>query len=730
MDISSIRAANAWKLACGCAFAALTCYPSAFASDQAINQPAKTVLRKKQDNTAEQTPTSNWSGETITVTGQRQTYAAPISSAATRTNTPLIQVPQSVQVITRTLIQEQDSHSLSAALVNVSGITPTRTDGILFIPPIIRGFPAEVYLDGLPLFAGNQQAFAPTALVGVDRIDVLKGPNATLYGGGLGTPLGGVINIESELPSDKTGGYVAMRGGSYTTLNPSGDINLRLSSRVSFRLAGEYLSDKSYIDRVHGARFSLQPSLLYRIDSKTDLVLRGQYNDRRNLEYSGLPADMALAGKLDRYAFPGSPLGQPLTKNINRSAFVALHHAFSDTVKLTVTGRYYSNTVHEYGSFVDPDIFPTDPSAPTVYDVSPILMHNRVKEATLDANLSAKLHMLGGTHQLLGGLNYDWTSFYSAMGFGVSDTPLGTIDLAHPVYDLHYVAQLPVNSYTDDHYKTYAVYVQDQASYGRLHITGGLRFTTLKFQEATDFGVSNNKTYYHVSPRIGGTFDIVHGLALYAGYSTAFRAAFGFLGLQPPKPEKSRNVEAGLKLALPGTGLSGTLALFHQTHDNVAVPDMTNVGYYVQSGSQRARGFEADLIWEPSPAFSVLANYAFTDTRDNGVSPGDRIARVPKNSGRVAARYRLLHGWAKGLSFGAGMTAYTSRQLTLPNTIAVPGYAVFDAQAAYSFDRYTLGISIVNLGNRKAWDPYSYMGNPVIAPLQPLSAYVTLKVRL
>lgn len=724
------RASCARMLACGCALAALSYGPVAIAAEPSNVTSKKAAASKKRANETTDVQTSKWSGETLTVRGKHLSYTAPTSSAATRTDTPLIQVPQSVQVITRTLIQEQDSHSLSAALVNVSGITPTRTDAMLFVPPIVRGFPAEVYLDGLPIFAGNQQAFAPNALVGVERIEVLKGPSATLYGGGLGTPLGGIINIESERPDDKTGGSVAMRGGSYDTLNPSGDVNLKLSPRVSIRLAGEYQSYESWINKVHGKQWSLQPSLLYQIDDDTDLVVRGQFNDRRNLEYSGLPADEALAGKLDRHAFPGSPINQPETNNENRMGSVALHHAFNDRVKLTVTGRYYDNTVHEYGSFVDSDLFPTDASAPTVYEVSPILMHNRTKEATFDANLSAKLHILGGTHQLLGGINYDWTRFYSAMGFGVSDTPSGTIDLANPVYALSYTPQLPVNSYTNDHYQTYAVYAQDQATYGRLHVTGGLRFTALKFREATDYNVANNSTYYHVSPRIGATFDIVQGVALYAGYATAFRAAFGFVGLEAPKPETSHNVEVGMKLALPGTGLSGTIGLFRQTHDNVAVSDMNNVGYYVQSGRQRAQGVEADMVWEPTPAFSLLANYAYTDTRDDGVSPGDQIARVPKSSGRVAARYRFLHGWAKGLSFGAGVTAYTSRALTLPNTISVPGYAVVDAQADYTFDRYTLGISIVNLGKRKAWDPYSYMGNPVVAPIQPLSAYATLKVRL
>ena len=100
---------------------------------------------------------TSWATGTIVVTGERQRYSVPTSSSATRTDTPLIEVPQSVQVITGSLLREQDRRTLGDALVNVSGVTPTRSEENLFIPPILRGFPAEVYLDGLPIFAGNQQ---------------------------------------------------------------------------------------------------------------------------------------------------------------------------------------------------------------------------------------------------------------------------------------------------------------------------------------------------------------------------------------------------------------------------------------------------------------------------------------------------------------------------------------------------------------------------------------------
>jgi iron complex outermembrane receptor protein len=689
-------------------------------------QPASAQTTAGAPMLGQQAAAPSWSSE-IVVTGVRKSDAVPNTQSATRTDTPLIQIPQSVQVITSTLMQDQDVRTLSDALVNVSGVTATKSEEVLFTPPIVRGFPAEVYVDGLPIFGGNQQAFDPASLVGVDRIEVLKGPTSTLYGGGLGTPLGGLINIVSARPADTFGGFIAIRGGSFSTWNPYGEVNLPLASGVAAHIAAEYQSNGSWIDQVKGERWSVKPSLSIQLGQNTDLMLQGQINHTSQLEYSGLPAAQALAGQLERNAFPGAPIGQPQTVVDNHLATAELHHAFNENLKLTVTGRYYDSTVHENGSFVLPSVAAPDPATPTLYPILPMDMLVTTKEGALDANLLAKGDVLGGHHEVLVGASYDYTNFFSGMGF--SGMPVGSIDLAHPIYNLAFGALTPANLTQTDHYETVAGYLQDQATYGRLHLTGSLRFTQLNFREAEE---GTDKSYSHLSPRVGATFDLIPGVALYAGYATAFRAPFGFVGLATPKPETSTNYEGGLKVALTNLGLSGTIAAFDQTHENIATPIPNNLFYSQQTGQQRARGMEADFIWEPIPAFSLLANYAYTEaevTKDNSIPVGNVLPRVPKNSGRIAARYRVLNGDAKGLSFGVGVTAFSARQDTLPNSVWVPGYTMVDAQAAYDFGRFTIAVSAVNLNGSKAYDTYEYFGFPVVIPVQPRSAYVTLKAR-
>lgn len=681
---------------------------------------------------AQTTPSNSISTElsTVVITGESSGYAASKASSATRTDTPLIQTPQSITVLKRSLLDDQDVHSLADALVNVSGVVPTKPEEALLIAPIIRGFPAETYLDGLSIFGGNQQAFNPAGLVGVERIEVLKGPSSSLYGGGLGSPLGGLINIQSTRPEiGTTGGFMGMRAGSFSTTNPYGDYNVTLSEQLAVRLAGEYQDNKSWIDQVHGKRVFFQPSILFKPNAQTELLVSGQYSRTQQLEYSGLPAQQALAGQINRNAFAGAPNGQPLTDINNRLGKVELRHAFDGGTRLNATAQFYKSNIGEYGSFVYPALAAPNPSTPTTYPIFPMTMEGTTRETALDVNLTLpSINMLSGRHEWIVGVGYDLTKFYSGMGF--DGASVGSIDLANPQYNLDFGGKSPITLMQTDRYRTLAAYVQDQAHYGRWHLTGSLRFTQLQFLEAEQ---GTNKTYNHVSPRVGFTYDVQPGVALYGGYATAFRAPFGFIGSSTPVPETSKNMEAGVKLADKARGLSGTLAVFQQTRDNVATPDLSNPLFSIQTGQQRARGFETDLTWEPTRALSLLANYAYTDaevTRDNAIPVGDKLARVPRNSGRLAFRYRMQDGAARGLSFGAGVTAVSSRQLTLPNTVSVPGTATVDAQASYDFGRYTIQVAGYNLTGRRTFEPYQYFGFPVVMPTQPRSFYLTLKVRI
>ena len=693
--------------------------------------PVIAQAAQPQDGTGDATQTTKrlqtWTLEAINVSGEREGYTAPSSASATRTDTPLIEVPQSVQVVTQSMIKEQDSHSLTDALVNVSGVRATKPQEALFAQPIVRGFPAEIYMNGLPAFGGTAASIDPTSLIGTERVEVLKGPTSALYGGGIGAPLGGLINVISKHPEAEPSALLSMRTGSFGTVNPSVDLNTPIGDKVAARISADYQENDSWIDHVNGHQWSIQPSIAFQLSPETELLLRGQYEDRSQLEYSGLPAAQALSGQIDRNAFPGATSGQPHTTIENRTTTAELTHELSDDTRMTVTAQYYEGRVRDYGSFVYPELLSPSPATPTVYPIFKLYLPTNIRENTLDTNLASRIEALGGNHELLIGASYDRTDFTSAMS---GAELIGELDLANPAYGISYGATPEIMVSQTNRYETKALYVQDQATYGRFHLLGSLRLTQLDLKQQEQ-GVDTS--YHRVTPRFGITYDLTESLALYAAYSTGFRGAFNFTGRETPKPELSRNYEAGVKLELNDIGLSGTLAVFEQTRRNVSTPDpdptYSILGYSVQSGEQRARGVEADLLWEPIPALSLLANYAYTQaevTEDNSIPVGDGLPRVPRHSGRLAARYRILDGAAKGLGFGAGITALSARELTLPNTVSAPGYALLDAQTSYEFDRYTISVSAVNLTGRKVFETYQYLGSPLVLPTQPRSAYLTL----
>ncbi|WP_024694206.1 TonB-dependent siderophore receptor [Pseudomonas syringae] len=689
-------------------------------------QPQNAAIDETQTSKRSQT----WTLEPINVSGTPEGYTAPTTSSATRTDTPLIEVPQSVQVVTQSMLKEQDSHSLGDALVNVSGVRATKPQEALFAQPIVRGFPAEIYMNGLPAFGGTAASIDPTSLIGTERIDVLKGPTSALYGGGIGAPLGGLINVISKRPETEPSALLSMRTGSFGTVNPSMDLNTPIGDKVAARLSADYQENDSWIDHVKGHQWSIQPSISFQLTPETELLLRGQYEDRSQLEYSGLPAVQALSGQIDRNAFPGATSGQPQTTIENRTTTAQLTHELNNDTRMSVTAQYYEGKFRDYGSFVYPELLGANPATPTAYPIFKLYLPGNVRESTLDTNLGTRVEALGGSHELLVGASYDRTDFTS----GVSNAELiGELDLANPSYGISYGATPEVLVTQTNRYETTAAYLQDQATYGRWHLLGSLRLTRLDLKQQEQ-GVDTS--YHRVTPRLGITYDLTESLALYAAYSTGFRGAFNFIGNETPKPELSRNYEAGVKLAFDDIGLSGTFAVFEQTRRNVSTPDPDPanalLGYSVQSGEQRARGVEADLVWEPIPALSLLANYAYTQAEvaeDNSIPVGDGLPRVPRHSGRFAARYRILDGSAKGLAFGAGITALSARELTLPNTVSAPGYALLDAQTSYDFDRYTVSVSAVNLTGRKVYETYQYLGSPLVLPTQPRSAYLTLTAR-
>ncbi|KWV92048.1 TonB-dependent siderophore receptor [Erythrobacter sp. YT30] len=684
-----------------------------------------------QENNAENIERGGWTPGDITVIGERDAYSVD-QATATRTPVPLNEVPQSIQVLTEQLIEDQELVTLDEALRNVSGVVPSLPSELVLANPIVRGFEAEIFTDGL-IGYGDTAVIDPGSLWNVERIEVAKGPTSTLFGGGTGSPVGGLINLVSKTANGEDNVKGRVRFGSFESYSAAVDLGAALTDTLSARVVGEYQSTEDNIDVVDIERLLISPSIRWAPSPDTEVVGRFTYSEIDQLEYAGLPAIFQDDPRVDPDRFTGST-NAPNTNVQNLTAQLEWTQRLSDGLTFNLRGRRYENDFREFASSPFLAFFPcgaasglSDTSCPQIRGQLPA----SVDEWTVDGSLTAEFTTGAIEHVILGGVQWDQADYNAASGFDLFN--VFPFDYANPASDFDFFPVPDLTTFLTNQYNTFAVYAQDQITIAdRVHILASIRYSELGIDEIVG-GAGNNETYQEWDPRFGITFDVTEGISLFAGYATGSRLSIFFNGAEPPLPERSESYEAGIKFGLDDVGLSGTLAVYRIDRTNVPTPDPTTFFTSIQTGEQRSEGIEADIIFEPTPAFSLLASYAYTDARiieDTVIPAGDRLVRVPEHQGRIAARYRFLNGKLAGLEFGAGLTGASDTVITLPNGAEVDGYVVTDAQLAYKWDNVRLGFRFDNIFNADYFVPYQYFAQDVVRPGNPRSAFITLGFEL
>ena len=666
---------------------------------------------------------------TDTSAGPVEGYRALTGRSATKTETPLQEVPQSIQVVPRSVIEDQNARSAAEALENVSGIAaPERQEGLL-TTFFIRGFEADLYIDGSPVFGATNVVDSNT-LINVERIEVVKGPSATLFGGGTGAPIGGLINVVPKSPAFENTYTSGIGGGSFSRLTPFWDLNqVLVQDHVAFRFTGDYETAESDIDEIDSERFGLFPSLAVRFTEDTDLILRGQYSRDAYLEYSGLPAEGMIDGdfEIDRRRFSGAS-DTPDTVVEDGLFQGRLTHRFGGGVTAWIQGSYYDSRFEENSTFLFGAA--PDPAAPSVFDVLSGILETDVEQINVNPNVSAELDFDQVTHTLLIGAEYDLTKNPASLDF----QPIGTLDYADPSSDLDYIA--PNGTFLsrqDNVYETIGAYLQDQVTFvDRLHLLAGLRWTQIAVEEKE---LGQQETDQAFTPRLGVAFDLTQEITAFYGYGRGFQAVLNFTGEGTPTPEESEQIAGGFKFAFDGIGLSGSIAGYEILRENVAIVDPVTFRQ-IQTGEQRARGAELDLIWQPLPEVALIGNYAYTDAEVTEafllggeiVPKGDRLPRIPAHSGRLALRYDVLDGALEGLGLGFGVTVASGRKVALPNRFETETAVTFDAQLSYRLGPLRAGFSVRNLTDEDYDQPYQFLGQQVVRPGAPRSVFAQVSM--
>lgn len=684
-----------------------------------------------------------------TTAGPVQGFRALTAKSSTRTATPIEQLPQNINVITRSLIDSQLSITLSDAVRNASNVQPidSRMIGnVEQVPVKIRGFGAELWTDG---FAGNLfVAGDRDGLVNVERVEVLKGPSAVVYGGGAGAPVGGVLNVVSKMPTETAKYQVGTTFGSYWYANPYIDVNQPLNDEktVLFRLTSEYTGAGSFSDVVNSRRFSVNPTLTLTNRVDTTLSLQGFVSQAYQQAYPGLPVSGTVTGDytVNRNLYFGNPNIMPSYSKLY-GVTGTLDHRVDDVWSVNVKARWSRSEMQQnsQSAFLDATGTGGTPFIPpSTFDVNNIEVYDQQQEFSINPTVQAKFSTESTRNTLLIGGDFsrvtDWGfmnvdtlgNFCFLIGFGC---PPSAANLQNPSFPTPYTFPVPgvgegASLFNfNNTYLTTGFYAQLQSTIDdRFHVLAGARLASIDItynEFATGSMVTRITSATRLLPRAGIVVDLVKGLSLYGSYSQGMKWVPFSQTFAQPEPEFSTQYEAGVKLNINDT-LTGTVALFQIERTNVPVRLSALAATLSQ---QTSRGFEADFLYQPNRNWSVLASYGYTnaffaDPAGPGIPAGYRLPFVPEHSGRFWLNYQFDESVAPGLSVGAGVYAASNQYVDAFNLWQTAGYYTVDAKIGYENEKIRAVVSAKNLTNNQYFVPYSWLGGQV-APGAPLSIY-------
>jgi catecholate siderophore receptor len=634
-------------------------------------------------------------GPEIVVTGTRDTYGAQTTSSATRTPTDLRDVPQSVSIVTQEQIADQGLRSIGDLLRYVPGATVSLGEGNrdqIFLRG--NGSTADFFVDGL---RDDVQYYR--GLYNLERIEVLKGPNAMIFGRGGG---GGVVNRVTKRPEAKAFARASVSLDQEGAGSAAVDLNAPLGGALLGRVNAVYERLDNFRSVYGGHRIGINPTLAIVPDDDTRIDLSYEYDRDRRVTDRGVPS--ARAGTV---ADPAPPLagfrdtffGVP---GINRTRFDAhvlhgaLHRRFGDA--LTFTSRWL------YGDYdkLYQNAFAAAPVTVTAGGARQVGIE-AYRETTRRRNLLNQNDLVWQVatgplrHTLLAG--FEWAGqrsrtehvngFFDSGVATVNDGRRTFVPLADPILipPINFRAG-PANRAVRSDADAFAVYVQDQIAIGgHIDLIGGLRRDRFRLRlDDLIGGGAFARTDNLWSPRLGLVVKPNGALSLYASYSRSFLPQSGdqFASLDPTlqalEPEQFDNYELGLKWDLKPS-LAFTAAAYRLDRTNTRAPDPNDPARTILTGAQRSRGIELGLTGEIAPNWHVSAGYALQEakiSRTTAAAPaGRRVALVPHHQASLWTRYDFSRRFGAGLGLYAQSRSFAS----ISNAVVLPGYARVDGAA-------------------------------------------------
>lgn len=675
-----------------------------------------------EENTVELDTISVTTDAYESATGPVKGYRATRSASATKTDTALRDIPQSISVIPATVLKDLGSTNVERALEFAGGVSKQNNfGGLALYEYSVRGFTtSEFYQDG---FSANRGYPSTPDAANIERIEVLKGPAASLYG--RGDP-GGTVNIVTKRPQPEAFTTVQTSAGSWDRYRTAVDVNTPLDgegnvlSRVNLAVEDNH----SFRDHVQSKRVFVAPSFSWQLDPDTRLLVESEFVRHSSTFDRGV----VDAPGVSRSTFLGEPNDGDIDNHNNRIQATLEHH-LNDAWKLRLASHYKQGSL--WG----------DASENRALNVDGHTLDRRYRERSMGWHDSITQLELRGLfdigswqHELLIGTEYeDYRKKERVTAIGGSRYP---IDLYNPVY-----GQPKPNgtrSGTDffEQTKSQALNLQDQIIFtDRLRGMVGARFE--HFEQSTDDFARNHaksrQTHDALTQRAGLLYQLTPQVGVFANASTSFKPNSGLdANGKTFKPEEGVGYEVGIKSELFDDRLSATLAAFHIEKENVlALDPATNTSRAM--GKARSQGFDLQLTGQVTEAVRVIGAFAYIDAEvtkgDKAIPAGSRILGVAKRSGSLLGVYEFQDGVLRGSDLGAAFTYVGDRSGEAGTRFELPAYHTVDLLAHYkATQNVTVGLNLNNLFDEKYYER-SY-SNYWINPGEPRNLTVSLTLSL
>ncbi|WP_295122866.1 TonB-dependent receptor [uncultured Chitinophaga sp.] len=690
------------------------------------------VENGKTSTASTQLELSNQELQEVVVNGNNNRFAKKESFTIGRLPIKNMENPQVYSIVDQRLIKDQVITDVAEAMRNAPGALIQKAGGGSS-GAIIRGFSTFANVrNGL-----NTGSIGPADPINIERIEIIKGPSATLFGS-LKPSYGGVLNYVTKKPTEQFKAEVGYTGGSWELSRIAADVNAPVNDEKTIlaRVTASFQSENSFQDRGYARSYSFAPSIVYKVSDR--LTFSFEY-ERVAQNWGAQPLYWQMQARATAKSFDEVSLNYNrnllgngvYNENTINSVFAhadyKISNSWTSSTNFASSEGYYGRFTYWTYIWMTNDSLIRQPN---------MFTPDKFGNVQLQQNFIGTFNIAGLKNRMVVGLDY--SRDYSRL----NRTPYGvynydTINVTGTVPSIDnraldaWAARLPWTA-TKSIRNVYAAYVSDVLNItDQLMVMLSLRVDKNETQGSYNANTGKTSGAYDqttFSPKLGIVYQPVKDVvSVFGNYMNGFQnlpPAIQTAGGLPEalKPQRANQLEGGVKLDLFGGKVSGTFSYY-----DIKVENSTFVvaGVTKQEGEQTSKGFEAELLASPVDGLSIVGGYAYNEnkfTKGAVAQIGKYAAWAPKNMANLWISYRLPAGNAKGFGVGVGGNYIEDSWFDAANTFKLPGYTLVNAAVFYDKPKFSLNLKLNNLLNEHYW-------NTNTVPQKPfnVAAGVTLK---